>query len=98
MDESKITDMNMIELSKMIDELDKDILKIKIPELPKPNIPRLKIIEQQLKYHKERLVYYETMTYRNSVSKEKAIEDVHDATVKFRFFIEQKEIELEKES
>ena len=95
MDGSKITDMDMSELSKIIDELDKDILKIKIP---KPPIPRLEIIEQQLKYHKERLVYYETKEYRDSVTKEKAIEDVKDATVKFRFFIVQKEVELEKES
>jgi len=95
MDESKIMDMGMTELTKMIDELDKDILKIKIPQ---PPIPRLEIIEQQLKYHKERLVYYETKEYRDSVSKEKAIEDVHDATVKFRFFIVQKEVELEKTS
>ena len=93
MEESKITDMS--ELTKIIDELDKDILKIKIP---KPPIQRLEIIEQQLKYYKEKLVFYETMAYRNSVSKEKAIEDVKDATVKFRFFIVQKEIELEKES
>ena len=40
--------MDMSELSKIIDELDKDILKIKIP---KPPIPRLEIIEQQLKYY-----------------------------------------------
>ena len=86
---------NMEELTKMIDELDKDILKIKIPQ---PPIPRLEIIEQQLKYHKERLVYYETKEYRDSVSKEKAIEDVKDATIKFRFFIVQKEVELEKTS
>jgi hypothetical protein len=86
---------SMDELTKIIDELDRDILKIKIPPQP---IPRLEIIEQQLKYHKERLVYYETKEYRDSVSKEKAIEDVHDATVKFRFFIVQKEVELEKTS
>jgi hypothetical protein len=96
MEDSKITDLDMTELTKMIDELDKDILKIRIPESPKPIIPRLEIIEQQLQYQKERLVYYETKKYRDSVSKEKAIEDVHDATVKFRYFITQKEIELEK--
>jgi hypothetical protein len=93
MEESKISDME--ELIKIIDELDKDILKIKIPP---QSIPRLEIIEQQLKYYKEKLVYYETVAYRNSVSKEKVIEDVHDATIKFRFFIVQKEVELEKKS
>ena len=124
MEESKILDIEMDELAKVIDELDRDILKIKIPESPpspspppsppsppspplppsnaipssKPTIPRIKIIEQQLKYQKERLVYYETKAYRDSVSKEKALEDVKDATIKFRFFITQKEIELEKES
>lgn len=86
---------SMDELTKIIDELDRDILKIKIPPQP---IPRLEIIEQQLKYYKEKLVYYETKNYRDSVSKEKVIEDVHDATVKFRFFIVQKEVELEKTS
>jgi len=86
---------NMDDITKAIDDLDKHIMRIKIPPQP---IPRLEIIEQQLKYHKERLVYYETKEYRDSVSKEKAIEDVKDATIKFRFFIVQKEVELEKTS
>lgn len=84
---------DMDDIAKAIDDLDKQVMRIKIPVEP---IPRLEIIEQQLKYYKDKLVYYETMAYRNSVSKEKAIEDVHDATVKFRFFIVQKEVELSK--
>jgi hypothetical protein len=90
-----INSSNMDEITKAIDDLDNQIMRIRIPP---QTIPRLEIIEQQLKYYKEKLVYYETVTYRNSVSKEKAIEDVKDATIKFRFFIVQKEVELEKTS
>lgn len=68
-------------------------LKIRIPSL---SLTRLEIIDQQLKYYKQRLMLYETKEYRESFPKEKIIEDIHDATTKFRFFIVQKEIELEK--
>ena len=68
-------------------------LKIRIPI---PSLTRIEIIDQQLKYYKERLMLYETKEYRDSVTKEKVIEDIHDATIKFRFFIVQKEVELEK--
>ena len=93
MEENK--DMGMEELNKMLDKLDKDILKIKIPT---QLTSRLDIIEQQLRFYKERLVYYETKVYGDLVSKEKKIEDIKEATTRFRFFLEQKELELNRES